>query len=74
MKLLKVTPKVARDLHREWADLGGSFVVSGEAAVKIERLVLNDDGAPVNTGDDLLRLLERLDAAQCSGCRSDRDG
>jgi len=68
VKLLKVTPNVARELHREWADLGGGFVVSGEAAVKIERLAVNDDGSPVRSGADLLRLLERLDEPQCSGC------
>ncbi len=50
VKLLKVAPSVARELHREWADLGGGFVVSGEAAVEIERLALNEDGAPVRSG------------------------
>lgn len=69
VKLLKVTPNVAREIHREWADLAGGFVVSGEAAVKIERLALNDDGAPVRSGVDLLHLLEQLDEQQCSGCK-----
>ena len=49
VKLLKVAPSVARELHRGWADLGGGFVVSGEAAVKVERLALNDDDAPVRS-------------------------
>lgn len=69
VKLLKVTPNVAREIHREWADLGGGFVVSGEAAVKIERLALNDDDGPVRSGVELLRLLERLEEPQCSGCK-----
>ncbi len=69
VKLLKVAPSVARELHREWADLGGRFVVSGEAAVKIERLAFNEDDAPVRCGVDLLRLLERLDEPQCFGCK-----
>ena len=69
VKLLRVAPSVARELYREWADLGGGFVVSGEAAVRIERLALNDDDAPVRSNVDLLRLLKRLDEPQCSGCK-----
>jgi hypothetical protein len=61
VKLLKVTPNLARELHGDWADLGGGFVVSGEIAARIDRLGPKDDGAPVTNGAELLRLLERPD-------------
>jgi hypothetical protein len=70
----QVTPSLARELHREWADLGGGFVVSGETAVRIDRLGLRDDGAPVTNGAELLRLLERPDEPRCSGCDRQKRG
>ena len=68
VKLLKVTPGVASRLWREWAELGGGFVVGGTAATKIEQLALNNDGAAIRNGDDLLRLLAGLEDAHCSAC------
>lgn len=68
VKQLKVEPRVARDLHREWADLRGHFVVSGAAAAKLERLALMCDDIQIRTGDDIVALLEQFEKTGCSCC------
>ena len=57
VKELKVTPRVARGLLGEWADLRGGFVVSGAAAAKIQRLAWASDETDIKSGDVVVALL-----------------
>jgi hypothetical protein len=68
VKQLRITPGLARALHREWADLRGSFVVGGVPAAKLERLAANTDGSEVKSGEDIVRLLGELEDNECAGC------
>lgn len=68
VKDLKITPRVARELLAEWADLGGGFVVSGIAAAKIQQLAWTCDENEVKHGDDLVAVLEQIDKTTCSSC------
>lgn len=68
VKELKVTPRAARDLLVEWADLRGGFVVSGAAAAKLQRLAWGCDEIDVKSGDDLVALLEQFEKTECASC------
>jgi hypothetical protein len=68
VKQFKVEPRVARDLHREWADMSGGFVVSGAAAAKLQRLAWMSDDIDLRSGDDLVALFEQLEKTDCSCC------
>lgn len=56
VKQFKVEPRLARDLHREWADMSGGFVVSGASAAKLRRLAWMSDDNEIRSGDDLVAL------------------
>jgi hypothetical protein len=66
---LRITPQAARTLHREWADLKASLVVGSESVAEIEKLAVACDEGPIETGDDLARLLDILLATQCRVCQ-----
>lgn len=68
VKQFKVEPRVARDLHREWADMSGGFVVSGTAAAKLQRLAWMSDDIDLRSGDDLVALFKQLEKTDCSCC------
>ncbi len=68
VKLLRTEPSLARQLFQEWADLRGSFVVFGKAAVEIEKLAVACDDGPVQSGEDLLRILEQIERLECACC------
>ena len=68
VKQFKVEPRIARDIHREWADMSGGFVVSGAAAAKLQRLAWMSDDIELRSGDDLVALFNQLERTDCSCC------
>jgi hypothetical protein len=68
VKLLHLEPLAVRVIHREWADLRGGFFVGGEAALKVEDLASAAEEG-VRNGEDLLRMLEKLELAFCACCK-----
>lgn len=68
VKQFKVEPRVARDLHLEWANLRGSFVVNGAAAAKLERFAWTCDELQIKSGDDVVALIEQIERTECACC------
>jgi hypothetical protein len=69
VKRMKLDPRAARALHREWADLRGGFFVGAEASAKVERIGFLNDSMPVTSGEELVRVLTECDVEQCACCR-----
>jgi hypothetical protein len=73
VRSLRIDPRLARDLHREWADLRGSIVIGGQAMVELQQIWwLNDelDGeGELRSGEDLVRVLETHSTQACIGCK-----
>ena len=69
VKRMKLDPRAARALHREWADLRGGFFVGAEALAKLEGIAFLRDLLPVANGEELVRMLEACEAEQCASCK-----
>lgn len=69
VKRMKLDPRAARALHREWVDLRGGFFVGAEALAKLEGIAFLRDLLPVTNGEELVRMLEACEVEQCTSCR-----
>lgn len=67
IKALKIEAAEARVLQKEWADLRGAMLISGETLAKIRQLRTSDDN-PIFTGEELLLFLEGNASLSCPGC------
>ena len=72
VRALRVDPRLARDLHHEWADLRGAVVICGKAMVALQEIWWlrdEDDECLVRNGDDLVKVLQEHKTHTCIGCR-----
>ena len=66
---MKLDPRAARALHREWVELRGGFFVGAEALAKLEGIAFLRDLVPVTNGEELVRMLEACEVEQCASCK-----
>ena len=69
VKRMKLDPRAARALHREWVELRGGFFVGAEALAKLEGIAFLRDLLPVTNGEELVRMLEACEVEQCASCK-----
>jgi hypothetical protein len=70
VKALHLEPRVVRELHREWANMKGTIVIPREAIERFEDIAIIYDGTPIETGEQLVRLIAQLEDPECLGCKS----
>lgn len=71
VKGLKILAADARILQKEWADLRGVMLISGETLLKIRSLRTTDSNK-IFTGEELLLYLNQAEYPVCRGCSSGR--
>jgi hypothetical protein len=68
VKRLSLDPRAVEALHRQWASMRDTFLVTGDVARKIEELPWLAGPRPIRDGQQLLANLTWDDPASCERC------